>query len=619
MPIKIPLPQEQLRPGTTGGFRAHRVAPLQSATGLQVARFGEAVTSAGSAAMDAGRMLQDRTDRGKTTQALNLLGDTIGQVLDNPQTGYMNAVGEAAIGPNRTRAMMAITERAESLSNQLDNDDQRGMFHEKAQVRLTQVRGQVDRYEAHQIVVFDTGQADALRKASIGNAIEARITGDPLDFMRHRKTATDQVAIIAGSLGYPPAKKEALLLETTTAIHSGIVERLVREEQADAARGYLEGVITKEQDTKTQEIDPQEKGRLRGLVRQGAVNERATDLAMDIVERADLEHMHRDAQGNLRPAEAPGGPASAQFVLDRGLKELYLRRREGDITEEVFVATRERLKGFAIEREQSYNAESERFSLEIKNALDRNPGMGLTMLSAADQQKLHERGLWASTARYSEDRGFTEPAAVHDILTMTQEEWRTIPNKEKVWQLFNGEVDEAHMRMAMAAWRDAWGTATGEDTSILANRARLLDTALEHGLITDEIPKGDKAKRLNAVSREVQRRIQREKVLEGVAPKGEAAQKIIDAVFADVVLVGAYSDTEVPRAAMLPGELEDAEKAVGDEELDLQVYDAILTDVKGDFVKKGLTDEVTDADVLKQWIYLGRPKDMEAYHAKAGR
>jgi LPS O-antigen subunit length determinant protein (WzzB/FepE family) len=228
--------------GSQGGFRAPGVAPVRDATGAQISALGQAVEGTGRALATAGSQIQADVDNGRVDNRYNIWSTANQQDLAT----YLNTVGEGALGDNRQAVLEKIQARGRTLEASLDNETQRGMFKMRLDRQMEQVKGQVLSHEANQAQSFRVAEARTMVDVATGDAIEAKALGSDDDFRFHQAVAIRRAGEVADALGFGDARREEFIRGAHTAIHAGVVQRLLDDDQLSEAADYLEGVDANE-------------------------------------------------------------------------------------------------------------------------------------------------------------------------------------------------------------------------------------------------------------------------------------------------------------------------------------------------------------------------------------
>lgn len=628
---RIPLPQEPLAGGSLGGFSAPGVAPVRSVAGQQIQQLGRAVESTAGVTANIASIFQADVDAARTKEAFTLWNDQVRQTLHDPEAGYLNTRGKAGTGSARVDAQRNIAERAEEISQGLD-PDQRRRFQLVVDQRTVEVSRMMDVHEAKSIREYDIGQAKAMSESSANDAVEA-ITITPANpeearnnaetFQIHRLNAIQQAMIVADGLGYGEAQTDALVLETTTSIHAGVIGRFLSQDRASEARDYLEGVDS-------DEIDPATRTALNNGVARGTLNEGATTLALDLTDEIDAE-IQTETPLELGPDLQIQGDPTAQAtelqMLDRARVTLNQRFRDGTISAEMRDSTFDRIRRTARDRRDA-EVVSNRETLDQSEAwLVENQNAGVNQLPTELFEDLKDSGQLDNIFSFATNRRYqTDPQVFAQLLDASDDELSTLTPGQFYLRfrphLDGPEWDQARAKHARAV--SGPGQISEQDQSILSASERVTQAARESGVLPRTGDAGAAEQdRFFLFQREVQRRVQTA-TAQGQPTTGEALQQIIDSVTVDTAFErGVFSDTEVPIAVLSPEEREDAVVVIDGEDVSLdRVTNAIPIRV-ADAITQVLRRQgrpITRGNIAQLWISAGRPASVDqAVQAAAER
>lgn len=484
--VQVPIPQEAQQGGSTGSFRAFATVPQQNATGAQISRLGQAVQSAGTATANIADVLQDDLDTARTKEAMALWNDENRVTLHDPVNGYLNKQGKAATGDARIDAQNQIARNAETFSNNLDNDDQRSMFAIAVEQQTLQLSQQMDTHEARAIQVYGIGQSKALSEESAGNAVDARtLPGEhtverELAFQAQKKVAISEAQNVAEMLGYGPAQTEALILDTTTAIHAGVIDRFLKQGNPDMAQSYFQGVDP-------EEISADARTRLQGVMRTASMNDRAADQASLIIDEVDA------LSTEIRAAQQEGTFAAAgQDPIRLDADDLHVEAlrnlRERDIPDALRQATRQRI-------DQHYKDLQAREATILADVVSRSQEtlaedltMGPTQLPDEDQTELIRTGRWAAMNTFAETgRTGGNPQEHARLMGMTVAGMRNFESREALaLKVLDDGMSKAERNEVLRYWDAAHAPpgTTAERGVTIAQRE--IELAKRHGLMNDD-------------------------------------------------------------------------------------------------------------------------------------
>lgn len=270
------VPITTVRPqGPPGGgrFSAPGVAPVQSAAGQQIQQAGAAMLRAGGAAVSIGNHLQQQFDLARAKEADNLASD----VFRTEMLSYLQTQGKDATGERRSQAFDTIRERLDEIGQSLGTPAQRAMFREKADQRMEDALYKADKHEAQQVLVYEMAESDARATAFLHDAVEADPETDEFDVYRGSMLA--ELDGIADKMGFEKdsAQRAALKLEKTTALHAGVIDRMLYGQNVAAAREHLAAYGA--------EVDPKAKQLIEKTIKTAGVKDRAQRLHQDMMQQ----------------------------------------------------------------------------------------------------------------------------------------------------------------------------------------------------------------------------------------------------------------------------------------------------------------------------------------------
>lgn len=264
--VRIPIPDDGGRATGLPSFSAPEVAPGVFPQAETTQRIGQGLQRAGEAVS----LIERLYDEAKSNEAEALLSDSVREVLYHPQNGYMQQVGQAALGDARKAAFQKLRETHSKLSAGLTNGRQRRVFEEASKRILDAETLKSYEHESRQTIAFATGTEKAL---AISRGIDAaRSYGTP-QFDEHEAGMVAAVDRHTTLLGYDPTSDVGKLarLKATTELHGTVVRQLVAEERVTDAASHLEKYGA--------QIDPQELPRLQSHVRRATVDAQSFEAA----------------------------------------------------------------------------------------------------------------------------------------------------------------------------------------------------------------------------------------------------------------------------------------------------------------------------------------------------
>jgi hypothetical protein len=322
---KVPVPSIGLQAGSSGSYDAPGGSSIPDIGGPQITQLGQAQTGLGHSLSAAARVMQDQIDDAAVTEGYTKWADEASSVSQD----FLQRVGKDARGYYRAKALGEIEQAWRKIEAALENDVQRGMFREAVRKHMVGIKERIYGHEAEQLRVDNIGQADAMRLQAARSAVEARMgqalspdakvtaaaaealaTGVPPqdpqgpqgpqgppslrgktyaqakaeadEFTVQMNTAVAQANRIADLKGWTKddPRRQNLLIDTRTAIHSGVVEQLIQKGKTQAAKDYVAKLDERQ-------VTPKAMGEMQSLVRRAAVNEVGTNAAIGVVAKVD--------------------------------------------------------------------------------------------------------------------------------------------------------------------------------------------------------------------------------------------------------------------------------------------------------------------------------------------
>lgn len=604
----IPLPQEPIQVSPGGAFTAFRTVPQQSAVPQQIAELGGAVESAGGALADIADVIQDDYDTARATEAYNLWNDQNRQTLYDPDGGYLNLQGKDATGQGRKRAQDRIFGEAEGISRELDNETQRSVFRQFVQQRTTEVLTQMDRHEAAQGRVYKAGQRQSMQRAAVGDSIEAQVNLDPETYQKQKGVAVLKAREISRDLGYSEEQAEEFVQQTTSAIHLGVVERLVDEGRGDEARAYVDGIDM-------EEVRPQDRGPLRNRVERASLNQRSAQQALELIDDVDAL-VSTSAEGGPADPQAPAREAPEDVLMRTARGILEQRFRDGEISIEEMDATMARVQEEARFRRDVRVQESTDALLQAQAWLDENRRAGVAQLPADLYERLRETGQLATINLFADNRRYTTDPRVYASLLdlgrnphLLRKPNGDLMTEGEFFLTYRPHLDDQRLNQVMAGYRVmTQSRPSQEDVSIWTPTERI-NAALRAAGIKDDA-------KIEAAEREIQRRVNEATPRGGDPPKGEALQPIIDSVLLDNIRVpeSFVFDFLNPDTVGAPTFLTPEQVAQGVVEVDGQtvrlrdIPPEVRTFIEEGFRARGIPHTFTG--VAQAWLRAGAPQSL---------
>lgn len=231
--------------GDIGQFQAPQVATAENLAAQQEVRFGQAMTQAGNVAYRLGSAIQDDIDDATAKAADTWMLTNATQLLRG-ENGYLRSVGKNAVdGFQPTQEALAAL--GQQALDRTTNDTQKRMLQPVIARNMMTLQTQLfDHYE-REAKGYATGEAKARSQMRAQLAIE--------DF-KNRDVPTSEYQVNAGLAlqeiekagelaGFAPdsAQMQALKRGVTTDITQGVVNRMMLDNDYDAAYQFTKGRI----------------------------------------------------------------------------------------------------------------------------------------------------------------------------------------------------------------------------------------------------------------------------------------------------------------------------------------------------------------------------------------
>jgi len=287
----------------------HNFAPQQ-----QVA-MGQATQQLGQQVVTIGDRLQDVVDDAKTKSAETQFL----QAASNITTNYRNLRNEDAINGYGAAAANLTSAQAKAEGG-LTNNVQRQMFRQIAMRQLVDFGVQLTDHHSEQVLNFGVNES-AARSDNYGQ-LAANASADSQrpdgEYAKNKGLAIQERLRSAGLQGLPPdsAQARAMVLQTTTQIAQGSLERMLNDQQYHEAKEYFDRAVA------AGEIDSHAAGPLGNAVVNAHVLNQGKDLAGGAIQKAlgastgDLPRVQPVAIGSITSTAAPGAGGSTEDGID---------------------------------------------------------------------------------------------------------------------------------------------------------------------------------------------------------------------------------------------------------------------------------------------------------------
>jgi len=601
---RVPIPSVSPQVGATPQLDATGVVPMRDFGAPQMRQLGQEVEGLGVRGIDVANQFQLDADHAAAKEVDALLSDADRRTMVDPEVGYLNKLGKAAVD-GREQARQSLEQSRKSLESTLANDRQKRLFGALSARRLEVALAKIDGHASQQAEVYKVAQSEALAKSFLSDAVNSQ---DPQEFARNKGAMLREVGVGADARGASPAEREQMAKAATTALHSEMVQRLAQG-SAEAAKDYLE--------KNKGEIDAAKFTDLQGHVQTATVKDESLRLAMEIT--AQLEdaakgevEMERLVQNRDPNRPMPSGEMRLETMLRDAQNLLDVRVKAGNLSTEVRDATMDRLKDEYNLRRTTIAGESQQLMTDAEAWLTANPFRGVMSLPTATLDGLRKRGLLGQINTFADNHRYTtEPAAVAEALSLPAETLRGMPPAE-LYVRYRGRLSDQDLGTLQAMHARANQAEKPQHTEILSAEERIAERAAQRGIIKRTGGKSEgQAEAFYRYRQDIQTRLRAfELTTLGGKRKAspEEVDKVIDQVDLDIAAVEVFGgDPRMPVGVMSPAQLTTAYVMVGAEQV---LLGAIPTAQRAAIVerlqRRGLP--ASEQTIAELWVAAGKPK-----------
>ena len=546
---RVPLPSIGQQQSQSAPYDAPGGAPMQDIAGRTISQAGAAVSGVGMAVQSAAMVLQDQVDDAKVKEGFTQFANRASLDLTDPNGGYLNLTGKAAVGHSRAKVLGGLESRMSEIEQGLDNETQRGMFREAAAKHLIGVRERVFGHEAQEMRVWNAGQSKAMAIQATRSAIEAwmgkpttpdahvaaaaaqslaagEIAGQGTqesragqeaaaglqgpagkdrqlaEFNLHKNTAIQQVNAQADllGLGKDDPQRQLMVTEATTAIHSGIVESLLGRGRGTEAREYFESVPAGE-------VDVEVGLKIQSALRRADLTASAAKIADDVVAATEMTITAKRAQETGLQSyrdDVFGGDA-----INMASKLIAKARQDESITVEEADAAMDRVNHAFTMRRQAYNDQGAAAMQQVISLQGRDPTLSIKSPSFPPT-------LYAQLERYGRlddaqkilraDRD-SDPATYKKLFDYVNDGRLSKMSPSEFFNEFKPGLNGVEWNHAMSFYERA---NAREDKPVNLDKDDVLGLAAATGLIDDvkQGPKNaEKALQMILFGKEIERRL----------------------------------------------------------------------------------------------------------------
>lgn len=217
--------------------------PAINDSNAQLLRGAQALGQTGSQLSQIGVDMMQQVNQVRVDDAMN---KTRKQILDdtyNPQTGYTNLKGDAALTRPNGQSLSQeygskLQTKIDELSLGLGNDAQRMAYKRQADQLMTQYQGNIEQHTLKEYRDFSLSTQDGALTIAKN---QAQLAWNNPDQINESVGSAKAAVYRMGSLqGWSGNETTAKMLTATSAIHSGVIEAALENGNPDYAFGYME-------------------------------------------------------------------------------------------------------------------------------------------------------------------------------------------------------------------------------------------------------------------------------------------------------------------------------------------------------------------------------------------
>lgn len=300
-------------------------APYRQATGIDNGIGGRQMSTAGAALQDAGAQLtqeevnaQAMANQVRVDAALNQVRQQQQALTYDPDNGYLNKKGAAALDPDPLGRPLPLQygeqlqDTINAQAQNLGNDAQRRVFGEQAAALATQFTGGVQQHMLQEFRSFGLETQQGTIKLAADAAKQNWDNPDQIAAQVHSASAA---VWKAGQINGEPANLiQAKIQDTTSAIHSGVIQAALDNNNPAYAMAYI--------NAKKGEMTADDLLKANGIVKADMRARVATSTAQDVLSSFQSKMAPTDADRVLQitmQAESGGNrDAQGRFIPGQG-------------------------------------------------------------------------------------------------------------------------------------------------------------------------------------------------------------------------------------------------------------------------------------------------------------
>jgi soluble lytic murein transglycosylase len=299
----------------SGGFAAPQVA---NAAPQQTQQLGDTAVRAGATASGIVSDIQMMANQVRVDDARNKLIEFNQQQTFDPENGFLSKRGSTALDKDplgrslQQQYAEPLQDKINELSAGLGNDAQRRVFAQQAAEISTQFHGQVEsHYLKEYRSYFDQTQQGTIKLAADSAKLH---WSDPDAIDSQVKSAQAAVWKMGLNNGEPGNLTAAKIKDTTSAIHAGVIQAALDNNNPEYALGYIE--------SKKNEMTADDLLRANGLVKADVRARVATTTAQNVMTslQSKLAPTDADQMVNITMKSESGGDRDAlgRYVPGQG-------------------------------------------------------------------------------------------------------------------------------------------------------------------------------------------------------------------------------------------------------------------------------------------------------------
>ena len=229
------MPVPLYRPGQVSTRAAPTPYAQPSGPGAALAGLGADIRGVGHQVQQAAQVERQRQDLARVQEGLAGLSDWRSRNLTGPE-GLLGKKGRDAL-QRADQYLADFDSTAEAISSSLANEDQREAFRRTAMQQRESVQ---ERIEAHEVREADRLAAGAFEGVVAGAVSDAANAWDsPQAVTAARQDAMAAVLARGKAQGWSPEETDQQLRSVTSALHLGVVDRMLAAGDGLGAQAYL--------------------------------------------------------------------------------------------------------------------------------------------------------------------------------------------------------------------------------------------------------------------------------------------------------------------------------------------------------------------------------------------